>query len=308
MKLIMDIPQHQQSRPLRGIVLVLAAVFVFACMDTTGKYLAQFYPVPMFLAARYLINLLLVVVIFMPKHGWAVVAMERKALVILRAVALATSSLFAGLALKSMPVAETVAIIYLAPFGVILLSGPILKEHVRLSSWIATFIGFVGLLFIVRPGSGLSPTGVIYALLTIGGTVIYHLFSRLLAKTETTMALLFHTALAGTIFFGAMLPWNLPDQWPTGLNLLLVIALGCLSLLGHFLFTAAYREAPASLLTPINYMHLAWAAVLGWVIFNHIPDTMSMIGMLLVAAAGAGNALWTHFKKSSVAATEPEEV
>lgn len=293
---------------LRGVVLVLIAVFVFAGMDATGKHLAQSFPVPMFLAARYVVNLILLVIIFAPKHGWTLVYMQRKWMVLLRGVALASSSLCAGFALKNMPVAETTAIIYLAPFGVMLLSGPFLKEHVRLSGWIATAIGFIGLLLIVRPGSGLSPIGVMFGLLTIGGTIIYHLFSRLLAKTETTMALLFHTALVGTIVFGAMLPWNLPSEMPQGLDALLILALGVMSTVGHFLFTAAYRDAPASLLTPVNYMHLAWAALLGWLIFDHIPDHLSMIGIVLVAAAGAGNALWNHFKKSAAAVSEPEEV
>lgn len=296
------------QNPLRGVLLVLCAVFIFSGMDATGKHLAQSFPVPMFLAVRYVVNLLLLIVIFAPKHGWALLAMQRKWLVLLRGVALASSSLCAGFALKNMPVAETTAIIYLAPFGVMLLSGPLLKEHVRLSAWVATAIGFIGLLLIVRPGSGLSPEGVMWGLLTIAGTIIYHLLSRLLAKTETTMALLFHTALVGTIVFGAMLPWNLPTEVPQGLDALLILALGVMSMVGHFLFTAAYRVAPASLLTPVNYMHLAWAALFGWLIFDHIPDHLSMIGIVLVAAAGAGNALWNHFKKSTAAVSEPEEV
>jgi drug/metabolite transporter (DMT)-like permease len=293
---------------MRGVLLVLLAVFIFACMDSTGKHLAQHFPVPMFLAARYIVNLVLLVIIFAPKHGWALVHMQRKGLVLLRGVALASSSLCAGFALKAMPVAETTAIIYLAPFGVMLLSGPILKEPVRLSGWVATAIGFIGLLLIVRPGSGLSPEGVMWGLLTIGGTVIYHLFSRLLAKTETTMALLFHTALVGTIIFGVMLPWNWPTELPQGWDAIFILALGLFSMVGHFLFTAAYRDAPASLLTPVNYMHLAWAALLGWFIFDHIPDGLSMIGITLVAAAGAGNAIWNHFSNSPTQLiTEPEE-
>ncbi len=298
---------HKQN-PMRGVFLVLAAVFVFACMDATCKHLAQNFPVPMFLAARYIVNLILLIVIFAPKHGWAMVHMQRRGLVLLRGVALASSSLCAGFALKAMPVAETTAIIYLAPFGVMLLSGPFLKEHVRISAWVATAIGFIGLLLIVRPGSGLSPTGVMFGLLTIGGTIIYHLFSRLLAKTETTMALLFHTALVGSIVFGAMLPWNMPSAMPQGLDALLMLALGVMSMIGHFLFTAAYRDAPASLLTPVNYMHLAWAALLGWLVFDHIPDGLSIIGITLVAAAGIGNALWNHFSQSPVPIIiEPEE-
>ena len=296
-------------RPMRGVLLILAAVFLFACMDTTGKYLAGRYPVPFFAAMRYTVNLILLVAIFAPKHGGELLRIERKVLVLLRGAALATSSLFAGLALREMPLAETVAIIYLAPFGVLLLSGPLLKEPVQLSSWIATAIGFLGLILIVRPGGGLAPIGIFYGLMTIAGTITYHMLSRGLAKTENTLGLLFYSALVGTIFFGAMLPWNLPQAVPGPLDMVLLLALGALAMLGHLLFTAAYREAPVSLLTPVNYMHLAWAAVLGWLVFDHVPDAISIVGIALVAVAGAGNALWNHFSNSStLTAIEPEEV
>ena len=89
---------------------------------------------------------------------------------------------------------------------------------------------------------------------------------------------------------------------------MLLIAMGVFATVGHFLFTAAYRVAPVSLLTPVNYMHLAWAAFLGWLVFGHIPDTISLVGIILVALAGAGNALWNHFKKLPATAIEPEEV
>jgi drug/metabolite transporter (DMT)-like permease len=301
-------PSTYSNHHLRGIFLVLAAVFVFASMDTTSKFLVTRYAVPPVMTARYLVNLILVVAVFAPSNGRALFAINRKGLVWLRAFSLAFASLFAGLALKAMPVAETVAIIYLAPFGVLLLSGPMLGEKVGLAGWLATALGFVGLLFIVRPGSGLSLTGITFALLCAAVTVIYHSLSRLLAKTETTAALLFYTALAGVIFFCAMLPWNWQMPTPNTRDVVLFLALGTFSLLGHFLFTAAYREAPASLLTPVNYMHLAWAALLGWLVFDHIPDALSMVGIALVAAAGAGNALWNHFSKSSAATIEPEEV
>ena len=130
------------QRPLRGVVLILAAVFVFAAMDTTGKYLAGKYPVPLFAAARYVVNLLLITAVFAPTHGATIVKTQKTSLVILRGAALAVSSLCAGFALKYMPVAETVAIIYLAPFGVLLLSGPLLKEPVRLSGWVARRLVF----------------------------------------------------------------------------------------------------------------------------------------------------------------------
>jgi drug/metabolite transporter (DMT)-like permease len=287
----------------------MLATVIFAAMDTMGKYLFARYPVPLVLAIRYVVNLVLVLVVFMPRVGRALYKINRKSLVWLRALSLCFGSLFAGLAFQSMPVAETVSIIYLAPFGVLLVSGPMLGEKVKLSGWLATLLGFVGLLFIVRPGSGLSSMGIVFALLCALVTVIYHSFSRLLAKTETTAALLFYTALAGTIFFAAQMPWNWHMVTPDTLDVVLLLMMGCLSLAGHFLFTAAYREAPVSLLTPVNYMHIAWAALMGWIVFDHLPDRLTVIGIALVALAGTGNALWNHFSKTSAPMIiEPEEV
>lgn len=283
---------------MRGVLLVLAAVFVFACMDSTTKHLTMLYNPVVVVATRYIVNLLLLLIFFVPKQGMALFSVQRRGLVWVRGFALAFSSLFAALALQTMPVAETTAIVYLAPFGVLLLSGSILGEKVRLSGWLATALGFMGLLLIVRPGSGLSPVGTLFALGCAAMTVIYHLLSRLLAKTESTLAMLLYAALAGAIFFCALLPWNWQIPSPESLDTGLFVMIGFMALAGHFLFTAAYREAPASLLSPVNYVHLAWAALLGWLIFGHVPDRISMIGIGCVAAAGIGNALWNHFAQS----------
>ena len=126
----------------------------------------------------------------------------------------------------------------------------------------------------------------------------YHLLSRVLARTESTIAMLFHTALVGTLIFGVMMLWTGIGPMPTGFDWLLLLALGALATLGHFLFTAAYREAPASLLAPVNYMHLVWAGILGWLVFNHVPDALTLFGMAMVAAAGVGVAVQAQFTKA----------
>ena len=290
---------HAQApqRTLQAILLVSAAVLVFACMDSTTKYLSMRYSVSLVVAARYVVNLIMLVVFFAPKFGLSLFVIRRKKLVWLRAISLSLASLCAGLALKTMPVAETTAIIYLAPFGVLLLSAPLLGEKVKLSGWIATVCGFLGLLLIARPGSGLSTSGIIYALLCAATTMIYHLLSRLLAKTESTEAMLFYTALAGSILFVAILPWSWQTPSLSELDVVLFISMGAFALGGHFLFTAAYRLAPASLLTPVNYVHLVWASLLGWLIFNHVPDFLSICGLVIIVASGAGTALWNHLRR-----------
>jgi drug/metabolite transporter (DMT)-like permease len=79
---------------------------------------------------------------------------------------------------------------------------------------------------------------------------------------------------------------------------LLFMAVGIVSTAAHFLFTAAYREAPAALLAPVNYAHLLWAGLLGWIVFGHVPDPLALAGMFLVALAGGGSALYSHLSRA----------
>ena len=246
--------------PLRGVLLVMAAVLVFACMDVMTKYMATRYNVPLVVAFRYLVNLALLIVLLGPRLGRSLFATERTGLVMARAACLAISSLCAGLALRLMPVAETTAIIYLSPFGVLLLAGPLLGEKVGWQGWLAAVAGFCGVLLVGRPGAGLDPLGIVYASVTAAFTIGYFLLSRILAKTETAQAMLFYVALLGAAFFAAMLPWNWTGPPFEPLDIALLLSMGAMALLGHYFFTAAYFYAPASLLAPVNYMHLVWAA------------------------------------------------
>ncbi len=271
----------------RGILLVLVTVLVFALSDVATKYLTERWPVPFVLAARYLVNVLILLAVFLPRHGRAVFRTQRTGLVILRGASLSVGSIAMGLALRFMPVGETVAIVYLAPLIVMVAAVPLLGEKVRPAGWIAVALGFAGVVLIARPGGGLSLPGMGLALVTALATAIYHLLSRSLSRSEQTVPLLVFTAVIGLVIFGVMLPWNLPDTLPPPLDLAVLAGLGVLATLGHFLFTAAYRLAPASTLAPFNYVHLVWAAGLGWLVFGHVPEPLAALGIGLVALAGA---------------------
>jgi drug/metabolite transporter (DMT)-like permease len=296
---------------LKGILLVTAAVFVFACSDVVTKYLAMRYPVPLVLAIRYGVNFLLLIALFAPRFGRRLYETKRTGMVLLRAASLVVSSLCMGMALKVMPVAEAIAIVYLAPFGVMLLAGRVLGEKPTWQGWLAAAVGFCGVLLICRPGAGLAPIGIVFALLTAAFSTVYFLLSRSLAATETTEAMLFYVAATGVVAFCAMLPWNWSGPAFSALDMGLLFGLGVIALTGHYLFTAAYRHAPASLLSPVNYMQLVWAGGIGWIVFGHVPDALSALGIALVAAAGSGIALWTHFskqgRKPAIIAEDPLE-
>jgi drug/metabolite transporter (DMT)-like permease len=283
-----------QSRPLYGVLLVMVAVFVFALSDAVTKHLASQHPVPLVMAVRYFVNLGLLAAILAPRMRAQLWQTRRTHLVLLRGLCLAAASLTMGLALRLMPVGETVAIVYLSPFAVMLLATPLLGEKALWANWVGSALGFAGVLLIVRPGSGLDAWGVTFALINAALATAYHLLTRLLVRTETTAAMLFQTSLVGALVFGG-LTFTLPDLTmpPLG-DLYWMLVLGALSVLGHYLFTLAYRYAPTTLLAPVNYLHLVWAGGLGWIAFDHVPDGWSMLGMALICTAGVGVALHAH--------------
>lgn len=286
------------NRPLLGVLLVVAATALFAGLDTANKLLVTDYNVPLVAAIRYIVHAILMLALLGPMRGREMVTTKRTGLVIVRSLCLVVATFFAGLALQRMPVAETVSIIYLSPIIVVLLARPLLGETIGAVGWIAAIAGFAGVLLIVRPGGGLDPLGVGYVLCNVVVTVAYFMLSRVLASSEKTLALLFYSALVGAICFGVALPWTLYGHAPTLLQIGLFLSLGITAGLGHYFFTAAYRFAPTSVLAPINYLHLVWAGILGWLVFSHVPEPLTIAGMLIVGGAGVMVALRSALKRT----------
>jgi drug/metabolite transporter (DMT)-like permease len=268
-------------------------VLIFAAADALTKHLMTRYPVLLVLFFRYLVNFLLLLAILWPRHGTALFRTVRTTAVTLRGMSLVVASILMGLALQRMPVGETVAIIYIYPFVMIGAAVLVMGEKLSLPAVLASAAGFAGVLLIIRPGAGLDPLGVVFALLNVGPTVAYHLMSRTLQRTESMPALLIWTALCGFVSYGLALPWTWPGFDPPALDVLGLAVFGGLATVGHFLLTYAYRFAAASVLAPVNYLHLFWAGLLGWAVFGHVPDGWTLAGMALVGLSGVALAVWT---------------
>ncbi|MEO8411473.1 MAG: DMT family transporter, partial [Propionivibrio sp.] len=149
-----------------------------------------------------------------------------------------------------------------------------------------TLGGFAGVLLIARPGGAVFGIGVVY---TLGAALcysLYQLLTRKLSSTEPVMRQLFYTALIGTIAMSAFLPVYWTGDVPTPKQALLIVSLGLFGGLGHFLFIRAYRDAPASSLSPMLFAQLVWVSLLGWLVFGQHPDSLSTTGMLVIGASG----------------------
>jgi len=141
-------------------------------------------------------------------------------------------------------------------------------------------------LLVVRPSGALDGIGVTFALFTALSSTAYQLLTRILSYTENPIVMLYYSALAGTVLFGLSLPWFWFETAPSLLDAVLYCSLGALGFIGHLCFTLAFRDAPASLLAPVTYLQLVWAALLGWLIFGQTPDGFTLLGMLIVGASG----------------------
>jgi drug/metabolite transporter (DMT)-like permease len=190
-----------------------------------------------------------------------------------------------------MPIGETTAIIYLSPIVVMILAFPILRERVAPTTWVLAAVAFAGVALVVRPSGELNLYGVIFTVANIIAISSYHLTTRILTKSETTMAMVFTTAWVGFLCFATLSLPHVASLSVAPLHLMVMVAIGVLQTIGQFFFTAAFHHATASELAPVNYLHVVWAGCLGWIVFDHLPDTISLIGMALICVAGGITAL-----------------
>ncbi len=276
---------------MRGILLMLAAVLCFALLDATAKHLSQTYPVPMLVWARYTLHCLLMLVFLAPSMRWKLVATGRPALQVTRALMLVGVTGFAMAAFRHLPLAETTALLFVTPLIVALLAGPFLGEKLTTLHWGASLFGFLGALLIARPGGSLNPTGMALVLGAAACYSIYQIQTRMLSPTENTLTMVFYTALAGTAAMTLAAPLYWGGPMPGLVDGLMIASLGIYGGTGHYLLTKAFRLAPATTLSPLLYVQLIWATLLGWAVFDHWPDTTTFTGMAIIAASSASLAL-----------------
>lgn len=276
----------EKGRFSAGIALYLFALFLFASVDTSAKYLMAFFSAQFLVWARFVVHLVIMLVAVVPKVGWDIIKTQHPCLMILRGLMLSGSSLLIQLAFKRLPLAETTAIFFVTPLIVALMAGPILGEKLRLRHWLATVGGFCGVLLIARPGGIIAGMGIVYALAAACCYALYQILTRKLAATEPPMRQLFYTALIGSFALSIVVPQYWAPVTPTPFQFLLIASLGVYGGVGHFFLIRAYREAPATALAPLMYVQLVWVTLLGWLVFSHLPDQISTIGMLIIGLAG----------------------
>jgi len=272
------------DRPALGIALMMGALFLFVMMDSAIKATVQSLPVLQVLWARFLFHMLIVSAALRlvgrrlpPRTG-------APRLQVVRSLCLAAANLFFTLALVHVPLAECVAIGFVSPLIVTLLAARMLKERVGWQRWTGIVVGFAGVLVIIRPGAGVTHPAALFVVATAAVFAVYSVLTRRLAGIDDAFTTIFHTGVAATIVTTFIVPfvwvWPSPGEWA------LLVLLGMLGGLGHFLLILAYQRAQASVLAPFAYTQIVWATLAGFVLFGELPDQVAFAGALVVAAGG----------------------
>ena len=188
---------------------------------------------------------------------------------------------FSGL--KYLPLATAVALFFSFPLFLTMLSVPLLGESVGARRWTAVVVGFVGVVFITKPGGEFDWPALLMLAAALGWSLVA-VATRILGRSENTSTMLFHTLIG---FIASM---AIPQFWlwqavdVTTVSLIASVAL--FGVIAQFCLIKAYSIAPPSLIAPFEYTGLLWAALLGFIIWRDIPDLPAIIGSLLIVASG----------------------
>ena len=295
------LPAHS----LAGIGFAVLASACFATLDTTTKSISAGTSLLVALWFRYSFQAVVTTALVWRGRGIRLFHTCHPRFQLSRGLLLFGSSLLAFFSLKYMPVGEFTAIALMAPLVITLLAAWMLKEQVSALRWALVCGGFVGTLVIIRPDTEhFDWTLLLPLVLVVTNSGFQVLTGKLAREQEDPITTHVLTGWTGTLLSSALLPfvWQPPPDWVAWVQLTLM---GLMATLGHFFLILAYGRAPAATLTPYMYTQIGFAMLGGWIVFGHMPDRWTLIGMGLVALCGALGA-WLTLRESRLRVELPE--
>ena len=269
---------------LIGVGLMLLSMFVFSAVDTIAKVLTtDFHPLQIVWTRQ--LGLVVGVFVMIAVRGVSLFQTNHRKLQLVRGLMAALSAALFVTAINFVPLADAIAVTFIAPFVVTMFSALLLKEKVGIHRWSAVIVGFLGTLIILRPGfDGFEPA----LLLAVLAAVLFafrQIISRYLSgsdKTETTIA---YTALVAVLVLVIPLPfiWQTPVS---GFHIFLMAVMAILAGLGELLVIKALEVALAVVVSPVHYTILIWGSLYGYFVFGDFPDYWTWGGAVIIILSG----------------------
>lgn len=256
--------------------------------DGAVKWLSADYPIGEIMTLRGLFIFLPIALIAWRMGGLRALEIRNLGAQGARAGLAMLSTVFYLTALAVMPIADIIAISFAGPLFLTMLATPLLGERVGWRRWTAVVVGFIGVVVMVRPGSGALQA---VALLPVGSAlmgalrdIITRRITSDMASAESSVAILCFTSLVVTLAGLLTLPfgWRTPSLVDLGLLALSGFLIGA----AHYLLIEAFRFAEAGLIAPFKYINIVWAALIGFLVWGDIPDRWIVFGASLVIGSG----------------------
>lgn len=267
-----------------GIALILVTLLLFVSMDTLVKGLVQRNPAPVLIWMRFLVHMLVAagIMLAVPRYRPYMRTKAPVRQLVRSALLLCTTTTF-FFGLRFLKLADLTILTQAAPLIVVALSVLLLREKVGPRRWFGVLVGFAGLIIILKPGFGFQWAS-LFGLASALIYAIYQIMTRSLSRSEHTMTTFFYTASVGAVAMAAVAPFFW--QTPTLVDAILICVPGIFGGTGHLLLIMAFARSEASLLAPYFYTAILWATILGWAIFDEVPDVFTFVGAGLIVTAG----------------------
>ena len=283
---VRDVSASQQHVPVKGAIFITLAMICAVGIDVNANLLIDRYPVHQVILFRGVFSIIPVVILVMMTGGPKMVRIGAWSPHIQRALYSIGAMIFFFLSLRYMTLADATAIAMAAPLFITVLSIPMLGEVVGRHRWGAVAVGFIGVVVMLRP----SPSGLAdpVVLMPIGAALFYGLaqiVTRKYAHTESTQAYTAMSTVFVSVFAAA---YCLTQDWvPLRLeDAPAMVGIGLCGGVMTIFMIIAYRSAEASFVSSMDYTALIWAVLFGWLIFDELPDPVTMIGAAVVVGAG----------------------
>ncbi|MCB1757364.1 MAG: DMT family transporter [Gammaproteobacteria bacterium] len=290
-------PDLGQPSYLRGILLTMSAVFIFALQDGITRILMRDYEPGQFLLIRQTVFLLftLCLIKFRGRSVRLALRAKRPVLQSFRSLTWVLDIIAFAFAVRYLELADAHAIVMIFPILASLLAIPLLGESIGWRRGIAIIGGFAGTLIILRPGLGIFDVGAVWALAAALLLALYSVLTSLASRTDHFETSLLYMAIISFLISVAwgVTVWKTPDTqgW------ILMLTLSITGLTGHVLLIKSLECAPAVVLQPFNYTQLAWGIIIGYLMFGDMPDGWTLVGGAIVVGSGLYMLAREHLSK-----------
>jgi drug/metabolite transporter (DMT)-like permease len=273
-----------QAAPFKGIAFMVLSVFFMNLNNALLKWLSAGYSPEQIIFMRSVIMMVIAAAMAHWSGGLGILRPNNLLAHGSRGFLQLLNGIFFVLAVTYLPLAETVALTFAAPLFLTALAIPFLGETVGWRRWGAVIVGFIGIIIITRPTGGALQFAMIFPLAAAFTGAVRDIVTRKLTARENSLSILFSSALIATVGTAPFLPgnWATPD-W---IDLGLVLATGLCVAAGHFLMIDMFRYVEASTVAPFRYTAIIWATILGYIIWDHLPDAYTVLGVAIVVASG----------------------